>query len=230
MAKLVTWIQVVLLPAVGPFGLFLVAFLDSSVLSLPEANDLLVVAGAAARPGWAWLYALLATTGSVAGCFVLWHFGRKGGEALIARRFGPARLERTRAAYRRWNVLALAVPALLPPPMPFKVFVFAAGAFGMSWRRFALTTFVARGLRYGFWALLGSAWGPGALDALRRVDAWFGRHGNGLLLALGLASIVAALAVYLRRRLVRPTTQPGPSEPEASYEVLVRSPVEGGSQ
>jgi len=159
MEKIVLWIQNVLLPTLGPAGLFVVAFFDSSFLSLPEINDILVVSSCSLNPRSAWIPITLATLGSLAGCSVLWEIGRRGGEPLLERRFGKAQVARTRVAFERWDLLALIVPALLPPPMPFKIFVLSAGVFGVPWRRFAGTLILARGLRYVFWGLLGIVYG-----------------------------------------------------------------------
>ena len=80
MHDIVLWIQTVLIPTVGPFGLFVVAFFDSSFLSVPEINDVLVVTSAAGNPATAWMYVLAATMGSLAGCTALWYIGRRGGD------------------------------------------------------------------------------------------------------------------------------------------------------
>jgi LPXTG-motif cell wall-anchored protein len=207
MGKYLTWLQTAFIPAVGPLGLFLLAFLDSSFLSLPEINDLLVVAGSAAQPGRAWLFVVLTTLGSVAGCLVLWRLGRQGGEALLVRRFGRARMEGVRVVYRRWGILTLAIPALLPPPVPLKVFVFAAGAFGMSWRRFSLTVGLARGLRYSLWAVLGVVYGRAAVGALRHLGDWFALHSQAVLLASA-GLLLLALGGWLRRKRDRDAAEP----------------------
>jgi membrane protein YqaA with SNARE-associated domain len=199
MHNLIVWIQTVLIPLLGPVGLFVVAFFDSSFLSLPEINDLLVVSSAAAHPGTAWMYVAGATLGSLAGCTVLWYVGRRGGEPLLARRFGQERVDRSRQAFRRWDVLALAVPALLPPPMPFKIFVLSAGVFGFPFRRFAATLLVARGVRYAVWAVLGVLYGDEALAFLRAFDEWFKARALVLLAAAG-AVVVVGLAWWLVRR------------------------------
>lgn len=209
MAKLLTWIQTALLPAMGPWGLFVVALLDSSVLSLPEVNELLVVAGSAAQPRLAWLFVLFSTLGSLAGCLVLWHLGRRGGEALLAKRFGRARMERTRVAYQHWKFWALALPAVLPPPVPLKVFVFAAGAFGMSWRRFSLTIVLARGLRYGLWAVLGVLYGRSAVTTLHRFDDWIAQHTQVVLL-VSVSLLLLATGTWLARRRRRQAQEPLP--------------------
>lgn len=188
------------MPFLGPAGVFLAAFLDSSFLSLPEINDLLVVTAAARAPESAWLYVCMATLGSLAGCSVLWLVARRGGEALLYRRFGAERVVRTREAFRRWDVLALAVPALLPPPMPFKIFVLCSGVFGISFQRFALTLLVARGVRYLAWAFVGLRYGDQAMVLLRRFDAWFAEHLPLMLVLLGVAMLAWLLARAGKRR------------------------------
>jgi len=199
MHELMVWIQAVLVPKLGALGIFCVAFVDSSFLSLPEINDVLVVTAADAVPRMAWLPVAMATLGSVAGCLVLWEIGRRGGERLLVRRFGSERMDRTRRAFRRWDVLALGIPALLPPPMPFKIFVLSAGVFGVSSRRFVATLVVARGLRYGFWAMLGILYGQQGFALLRSVDAWVAARIPLIGAACG-AVLLALLAVYALRR------------------------------
>jgi len=200
MHRAVVWIQVVLVPWLGAPGAFVVAFLDSSFLSLPEVNDLIVVMAAVSHPGTVWLFALMATLGSLAGCAVLWWLGRRGGEGFLLRRFGAERVRQVRRAFERWNLLALAVPALLPPPMPFKVFVIAAGVFGLPFRRFALTILMARGLRYVLWGGLGILYGERALAILNTADQWLSKRallGSFAVVALG---IVLATMVLRRKR------------------------------
>ena len=200
MHKVILWVQGVLVPLLGPPGVFLVAFVDSSFLSLPEINDILVVTAAAGRPRMVWLHVLMATLGSVAGCSALWVVGRKGGEPLLVRRFGAERVERTRRAFARWDILALAIPSMLPPPMPFKVFVLSSGVFGIPYRRLVVTLLVARGLRYTFWAVMGVLYGEQAIAYLREFDAWF-RDQAPFLAVAALATLLAALGVWALRRL-----------------------------
>jgi len=203
MEKIVLWIQNVVLPTLGPAGLFVVAFFDSSFLSLPEINDILVVTSCSLHPGSAWIPISMATLGSLAGCSVLWEIGRRGGEPLLERRFGKAQVARTRVAFERWDLLALIVPALLPPPMPFKIFVLSAGVFGVPWRRFAGTLILARGLRYVFWGTMGIFFGDEALEMLRGVDRWFDDHGLAVL-AVVAAAVVVVVGVWFLRRRSRP--------------------------
>jgi len=194
-----SWIQAVLIPQLGPLGLFAVAFLDSSFLSLPEINDILVVSAALVDPTTAWLPIAMATLGSVAGSSVLWFLGRRGGEAFLERRFGRERTAWTRTAYRRWGVLALAIPAVLPPPMPFKVFVLASGVFGFPFPRFVVTLLVARGGRYCFWGAMGMVYGDEALAILQAVDHWTAERLPAVLAALAALALLALLVVMRRR-------------------------------
>lgn len=194
----VLWLQQVVVPSLGPHGMFVVAFFDSSFVSIPEVNDVFVVTWSAARPEQAWLFILATTLGSVAGCSALWLVGKRGGEPLLVRKFGAERVEWSRGLFNRWNVLALAVPALLPPPMPFKVFVFSAGVFGVPFRRFLITIALARGLRYFAWGAMGMLFGAGAMDFLRAFDAWFAAH--VWIVALTVVALGAAALVQRRFR------------------------------
>ena len=203
MHKLFVWVQEVLIPFLGAPGMFIAAFLDSSFLSIPEINDFLMVTSCAAHPRRAPIYVAMTTLGSLAGCSVLWWLGKRGGEGFLVRRFGPARVEQTRERFKKLDVLALAIPSALPPPMPFKIFVLSAGVFGIPYRRLALTLIVARGLRYIFWGTLGIVYGDEALALLRGVDQWFGQRWP-LILTLAAACVVALAAVYAIRKLRAP--------------------------
>jgi len=131
----------------GAPGLFLISFLDSSVLSFPIINDLLLIQLSIEHPHRMMLYALAATVGSVLGCIVLYYIARKGGEAFFQQKAG----ERA-AAIRRWvetnGFGGMLVAALLPPPTPFKIFVFAAGVFEVPLWSFTSAIALARLIRY----------------------------------------------------------------------------------
>src|SRR4051794_19084373 len=110
MAKIAAWARGLALTLGAP-GLFLVAFLDSSFLSLPEITDILVVYMVTRHPARVLLYVLAATLGSLGGCLVMYFLGRKGGQALMRKRFAPASVERAMAAFERHGVLVVLVPA-----------------------------------------------------------------------------------------------------------------------
>src|SRR5919109_1080330 len=115
MARITAWIESFALSVGGP-GLFIIALLDSSFLSFPEVNDLLIVLLVINHPERMVFYATMSTLGSIAGCLVLYFVGRRGGHALLEKRFKGGAVERAAALMRKYGALALIVPALLPPP------------------------------------------------------------------------------------------------------------------
>ncbi len=148
------WLQAIV-ASTGGLGLFLIAFLDSSVLSFPIINDLLLINLSVQNPARMPFYAAMATLGSVAGCVLLYYIARKGGEAMFRKHAG-ARAQQIRAWIDRNGFLSILVTALLPPPTPFKVFVIAAGALEMPVQKFVLGLLAARAIRYfgeGFLAI-----------------------------------------------------------------------------
>jgi membrane protein YqaA with SNARE-associated domain len=209
MHKLVLWVQRVLVPMLGAPGMCLVAFLDSSFLSFPEVNDILLITSSHLHPERAWLYAAMTTLGSVVGCHVMWVVGRRGGEAFLARKFGQARVDKTREALRRWGVFTIAIPSVLPPPMPFKIFVIAAGVFEFSPRKMAITLAISRGLRFTFWALMGAWYGDAALTWLERFDGWFAAHWASVVMIVGLLVVAVLIAHWSRRLRARPGPDAG---------------------
>lgn len=147
----------------GAPGLFVVAFLDSSFLSLPEINDLLLVLMVTRQKSRMVLYATSATLGSIAGCLVLYYLGRRGGDALVRRRFASERVDQALGVVRRFGVMSVLIPSLLPPPAPFKIFVLLAGVAGISVPRFVVAIAIGRGLRYFGEGLLAVRYGDRAV-------------------------------------------------------------------
>lgn len=155
----------------GAPGILLVAFLDSSLLSLPEIADLLVIYMVMSHPGRYVLYASAATIGSLTGCLLLFYVGKKGGEALMRRRFKEAHIEKTLAAFRRHGVMAVLVPSILPPPAPFKIFVLLAGVAEIKVSRFTIAILIGRGARYFGEGLLALWYGERAITYMREHTA-----------------------------------------------------------
>lgn len=167
--------------AVGGPGLFFIAFLDSSFLSLPEINDILVVWMVTRHKERMAYYALMATLGSIAGCLVLYSIGRKGGEALIEKRFAGPRLLRAMALSRQYGVLAVAVPAIMPPPAPFKIFVLLAGVARVPLPQFIVAVGAGRAARYFTEGLLAVRYGDQAIEFIEQ---------NGRVVSVVLALLV----------------------------------------
>jgi membrane protein YqaA with SNARE-associated domain len=196
MRRLIAWIQAFAIGIGGP-GLFLIGFLDSSVLSLPEINDILVVSMVMQHPERLVYYAAMSTLGSIAGCFLLYWLGYKGGEAFLRKRFNPRRVERGLALFRQYGVVAIFVPAILPPPAPFKIFVLLAGVSRVNPWTFAGAIAAGRGVRYFGEGLLAIWYGEQTIAFLEQ---------HGLTIAIVIAAIGAlAGAWWVRRRRSPPT-------------------------
>src|SRR5213078_3504857 len=172
----------------GPV-MILVGALDSSLLSLPEINDYLVIARCFTHPRAVVFFPLFASTGSLLGCLLLYTILQRGGLAVLHRRFKLEHIQRVERAYARFGILALAIPALLPPPMPFKIFVATAGALQFPRRKFLLTILIARSLRYYTEGVLAVFYGERVLRFIRD---------NGLIIVTIVGGVcVVALAIYL---------------------------------
>jgi membrane protein YqaA with SNARE-associated domain len=188
MSEFVSRIRTLALALGGP-GLFVVAFLDSSFLPLPGITDVLLVVAVTRRPAAMLWYVVLTVAGSVAGCLALHYLGRKGGEALVRRRFTGEKIERAMAALQRNGVMAVLVPCLLPPPAPFKIFILLAGVAGISAVRLAIAIAIGRGVRYLALGFLAVEYGETAMTYARE-------HGTAV--SLGAVGVLAAgFAAYL---------------------------------
>ncbi len=152
--------------AFGGVGIFCVAFLDSSVLTFPVATDLLVIQLSVKNPARMPFYALMATLGSLGGCVLLYYLAKKGGEVMFRKSAGR-RAERIRDWVDRNAFLSVAIPSVLPPPMPFKVFVIAAGVFQMNLRTFVVALMLGRGFRYFAEGILAVKYGQDAWRLLK---------------------------------------------------------------
>jgi membrane protein YqaA with SNARE-associated domain len=166
MGRFAAWIRASAF-TLGVPGLFLVAFVDSSFLSLPEVADILVVLMVARQKALMPLLVVSATLGSLAGCLIIFYLGRKGGEAFVRKRFRGPSVDRTLSALRRYGLLAVLVPSILPPPMPFKIFVFMAGIAEISVLRFSLAIILGRGGRYLALGILAVTYGDQAMSYVR---------------------------------------------------------------
>ena len=195
MQSFIKWVYGLAL-SLGAPGLFVVAFLDTSFNSLPQINDLLVVLMVVRNKPLMPYYALMATAGSVAGCYVLYLLAERGGEAFLARRLKRGHIERALAIYRKRGVLALMVPALLPPPAPFKLFVLLAGVAEVRPLAFVTSIALARGLRYLVIGALAVWYGDFALDLLQE-------HGRDTAIWVAVFIVAAGIAWWLLRRSSR---------------------------
>jgi membrane protein YqaA with SNARE-associated domain len=178
----------------GAPGLFLISFLDSSVLTFPVINDLLLIELSMQHPARMPLYALMASLGSVLGCLLLFFIAEKGGEAFFHKKAGPRG-----HAIREWVVRngfgGMLVAALLPPPTPFKIFVFAAGVFEIPVVSFTSAIALARLVRYFGVGYLAIRYGAGALPYLMQHKL----RVTMVVIALVLASCAVSRIILTRR-------------------------------
>lgn len=187
--KLPPWLQH-LVAVMGAGGLFVVTFLDSSVLSFPFVPDALVIELSVEKAARMPLYAAMAAIGSLAGCIWLYWLAKKGGEAYFARRAGNNALK-----IKQWVAgnafLSVFIPALLPPPLPFKIFVLAEGVFQVPLRTFVVALLLGRGLRYVVDGVFGVKYGAQSILFLVT-------HGG----AFAIGAIAVFLLLYIISHLV----------------------------
>lgn len=183
----------------GGVGLFIIAALDSSFLSFPQVNDLLIIVLSTKYPERMPYYAGTTTLGSMLGCFLLYGVVRRGGEVFLRKRLKGPYVDRAMKLYQRHGLLAVVVPALLPPPVPFKVFVLLAGAAAVSPLRFGIAVAIGRGIRYFGQGYLAVLYGEQAAELMKA-------HGAALGIGLAAAALLmGAFMLFLRKRYGRPT-------------------------
>lgn len=195
-ASTVTWLEQFIIGVpmyVAAPSMIIIGALDSSLLSIPEINDYLVVMRCAKQPSAVFYFPLFAAAGSVLGCLLLYTIVRRGGQAVLRRRFRAEHIERVERAYARWGFLALAVPALLPPPMPFKIFVATAGALEYPRWRFMLTVMIARSLRYYVEGTLAVFYGEHVLS-------WIKENGALILAIVGTIALLVLIVYFIKSR------------------------------
>lgn len=163
-----------LLAAVQPFvdrlggvGMAIIAFLDTSFVSMPNVSDLLIVWQTIKSPGLWWYYALMTTIGSVFGSLVIYYIGRRGGEAFLLKRFKPEHVARVRGTFERYGLWAMLAVAFAPPPTPYKIFVLLAGVGGVGPGAFALAVGLGRGTRHTAEGWLAQRYGQEAAEFIR---------------------------------------------------------------
>lgn len=193
-----TWLEVNVISLPIYFAapaMIVIGALDSSLLSLPEINDYLVVGRCFKYPHAAFYFPLFAATGSVIGCNILYTIIRRGGQAVLRKRFPLQSIKRVERAYERFGFFAIFIPAILPPPLPFKIFVATAGALEYPRWKFLLTVMIARSFRYYLEGILAVYYG-------RRVLIFMKDNGLVIVSIVGtlvLIGLIIYLIVWMRR-------------------------------
>src|SRR5215831_3555991 len=203
--KLSAWVAA--LKALGAWGVFILATIDSALFGIPM--DPLVAGFVFTNPGRAWLYCVAGAVGSALGSLLPYGLGRAGGELFLLKRIDEAKLKRIRDRFERQEFLALMFPATLPPPTPFKLFVVSAGVFEMKLLPFLLAIIVGRLIRFGLLSLLTVIFGP---QIVARVKNLFLNHPSLAVLAilglLGLGYVLYRLLRAPMREMAREMHRP----------------------
>ena len=194
LAHIVAEWKLVLLPALmkwGVLGVGAIAVLDSS--SIPVPMDAILALYVWNDKGHFWVYCLMAAAGSALGGLLPYGLGRAGGELFLLKRVNRARFERMRDRFQRQEFLAVMIPSMMPPPAPWKMFVFASGVFEMRVWNFLLAVFVGRMLRWLALSLLVLKLGPGAVDLVAR-------HAVPTVIAVGVLAVIGFAWWWMRKK------------------------------
>jgi len=179
----------------GALGFLPLGLIDSSIIPLPGSMDVLTIILAARNAEFWFYYAVMATLGSVLGGFVTYRLARKGGKESLARRVSAKTMKRVYGIFERWGFAAIAIPAVLPPPMPFVPFLLAAGAMQYSVKKFLLAMTLGRIVRYSILAYLAARYG-------RKMLPFLLQHGNPVVAAV-VGLVVTGVLVYIVFRGIR---------------------------
>jgi membrane protein DedA with SNARE-associated domain len=179
----------------GPFGLFAISLIDSAILPLPGGPDLVMILLSARNHTLMPLYAIAASLGSTIGCTMMYWVARRAG-LLALKKVKPERRERVENLLGRYDMLAIMVTAVLPPPFPFKAFVLSAGVFKLKLSRFIIAVFAGRLVRFTIEGLLAVVFGEAAGERIKQ-------HGLKILLVVLIAATLWIVVNLLRSRRAR---------------------------
>jgi membrane protein YqaA with SNARE-associated domain len=193
------WLLALLKP-LGFWGAGAIAFIDAAAFPVPL--DLIIAGYVWADKPHFYIYVIVAALGSALGGLVPFFLGRAGGELFLMKRIDRGRFEKMRDRFARQEFLAMMIPSILPPPTPWKLFVFAAGVFEMKVGNFLLSVFVGRVLRDMVTAVLTIRYGPQIVDIVGHLAT---RHKALLLVALAL--LIAAIGFYVWRQVKKRRTK-----------------------
>lgn len=184
--------------ALGMWGPFTIAAVDASFLGLPL--DPVVAAYVWNDRAHFWLYPVTASIGSALGSLILYYVGRKGGEVALRKRISHQRMEQMRNRFEKQEFFALMIPAMAPPPFPFKLFILSAGVFDMKVRDFLAAIFLGRMVRFSILSVLVLKFGPAIVETVKEL---FRQHRELTLVAIAVVLLVGLLIYRLMRRPVR---------------------------
>ena len=181
------------LKTLGPMRLFAISLVDSAGVPLPGGPDAVMILLTAQRPWLMPLFAIAATVGSTIGCALMYLVARRAG-MIALKRVSAQRRERIENLLGRYDMFAIMIPAILPPPFPFKPFVLSAGVFKLKIARFVTAIFIGRATRFLIEGWLAVELGEAAGDRIKQ-------HGLTVLIVVGaILLLLIALNIYRSRR------------------------------
>ena len=182
------------LKPLGVWGIGALAVIDSSTVPVPI--DALLIDYVAQDHRRFLLYCFMAALGSAIGSMLPYYLGRVGGELFLLKRINRHRYEQMRDRFEKQEFLAIMVPAMMPPPMPVKLFEFAAGVFEMKPLWFFSAILVGKFIRFLIWAIITITYGPAILHTIGRT---IHDHRDYVLVASGI--VIVLIVVYVMRKV-----------------------------
>jgi len=187
------------LKSLGAWGVLIISFLDACAFGVPM--DPLIAGYVYANPHKSWLYCLAGSVGSAIGSLIPYALGRVGGELFLLKRINKARLKRIRDRFEKREFLALMIPAMLPPPTPFKLLVFSAGVFEMKLVPFLLAITSGRLVRFAVVSTITILFGP---QIVAEAKSLIVKHPS---VAVGIGILALALLYVVYRLLREPVVE-----------------------
>lgn len=197
--KLLLKYKLYLLAVLGPLGFWgagLISLIDSA--SIPVPMEIIMAGYVWADKRHFYLYTLMAAIGAAIGGLVPFLLGRAGGEIFLLRRIDRTRYEQMLQRFQKQEFLAMLIPSMLPPPTPWKLFVFGAGVFEMPISLFMLAVFLGRFVRFTIEGLLVIRYGPQMVQIVTQLAK---QHTRSLLATLGLLLVI--LVIWVMRKAFR---------------------------
>jgi membrane protein YqaA with SNARE-associated domain len=188
---------------------FAIAAVDGSLVGMPM--DAIVAGYVHYHRNLFWLYIVMASAGSALGSLVIYGIGYEGGETLLRKHMSAERFARIKQKFDQHEFLALMLPAILPPPSPFKLFVLAAAAFEMNIRRFLLAIFLGRVVRFSILSILVLYFGPQIMSVI--TDLF--HHHRWETIGVAVVIVVAFVVLVIRRNGRERMANPEETEAEA---------------
>ncbi|HEY4378778.1 MAG TPA: VTT domain-containing protein [Acidobacteriaceae bacterium] len=206
------------LKPLGIWGLGGLAFIDSGLFPLPTTMDGVVIGYVATNHGKFLLYVVMAAAASALGSLIPYYVGRAGGELFLLKRINRERYEGLRDRFERQEFMAIMVPAMMPPPMPIKLFEFAAGVFEMKPALFATAIFAGKFVQFLVCALITVFYGPEIAQAGRHV---LHEHLGPVLAVVG--ALVLVIFIFVLRKLFARRGTQFPLEDDTEKETIVET-------